>query len=645
MKSFALKKIIFVGFIILTLGMLSLKTTWAHANYVRSDPLANSSLAAGQPPAKIQVWFSEGLEPKFSELQVLNNQRQRIDNADSKVLPDTPQAMVVTLKPGLPDGAYTVIYKTTSIEDGHVVKNSFAFVVGAGPLPTPEAINQADIASEADDNFNFWGVLLRWLNYLGAATLIGGVAWWLLVWQPSLRKVSERIGPEQAAADAVSRRRGTLLLTLALVLLWVGWLGWLLYQGTRFSGVTFWELLGSPAFGDLLFGSRFGIVWLGRLVILVAATIILLFITGRISLSGTGLPRRARLNLVPEVDPPAPRTVPAGLEADTTHSVATNGLGSAAKAANSGYWLLLVGGALLMFTTLFNAHATLESAWLLVPAHWLHLMSTGFWVGGLFYMALALPPALAALRPGTGDRTRLLAALIPNFSIIGIISVAILLTTGTVQAAIHLGAVSDFFDTNYGIALFIKLLVVTVLLLFGAYHLLRVSPALKGFAKRKSEKNGAGSVAAGQLQLNFRRSVQIEALIAIVLLVIVSSLLSFGPPNGAAKSGLVLRGQAADLSYVLQVNPGELGNNNFSLNLTQSDNQPLTKANAVLLRLNMTDMDMGTQQIELKPVANLPGHYQAQGQVLSMSGQWRAELLVQRDGKDDATAPILFKIK
>jgi hypothetical protein len=59
----------------------------------------------------------------------------------------------------------------------------------------------------------------------------------------------------------------------------------------------------------------------------------------------------------------------------------------------------------------------------------------------------------------------------------------------------------------------------------------------------------------------------------------------------------------------------------------------------------MLDMDMGQQELELKPVDSLPGHYQAQGQILSMSGHWRADLIVRRPGKEDAQVPVEFQVK
>ncbi len=622
-------KIVSCFFLLLLMANLATALVWAHANYVRSDPPANINLPSGQPPGRIQVWFSENLEPKFSELQVLNNNRQRIDNNDSRVPNDTPQSMIVSLKPNLPDGPYTVIYKTTSAEDGHVIKNNFAFVVGVGAIPPPATNADNTITDAVDDNFNFWSVAIRWLNYLGSAALIGGIAWQLFIWQPALRKVKDRIGSEQTEAGQEATQRGNQLLQIAGGLLGLGWLAFLLYQATRFGGQSPIGLFTSSALLDFLFSTRFGLIWLARLGLIVVLGLFLSYVNKRLVLP---VPKFSRLNLVPEAEPPLPTSMP------VSQVTTTNG--------NRAYWILLLLGGLILLTTSLTSHAAASNlAWLLIPLDWLHLLSTGLWVGGLFYLALAMPPALAKLRPGTGDRTRILAALISNFSYVGIITVTLLLISGAIQAAVHLGAVSDLFDTGYGLALSVKLVAIALMLGLAAYHLLKVSPQMNNFARRKGETNGAGSMAAGLLQIRFRRTVIIEAILGVILLGIVGGLTSFGPPAGNAASGLNLRGQIADLNYVLRVDPAQIGSNNFDLTLTQRDGQVLSKANAVVLRLNMTDMEMGTQELNLNPIPNSPGHYQANGQILSMSGNWRAELIVRRDSKEDAISQVGFKVR
>ena len=43
---------------------------YAHANLARSAPAPNSTLDS--PPNQVVVWFTEPVEPKFSEIQILD---------------------------------------------------------------------------------------------------------------------------------------------------------------------------------------------------------------------------------------------------------------------------------------------------------------------------------------------------------------------------------------------------------------------------------------------------------------------------------------------------------------------------------------------------------------------------------------------
>src|SRR5215210_8355550 len=148
-------------------------TVQAHANFERSEPAANERLTGGQPPLKVRVWFTEQVEAGYSELNVFDKNGSRVDVGDSHLLPGEPRALEVSIKPGLPDGFYTVTYKNVSAEDGHVIKGSFGFVVGEGQLPAGALTSPLDEVKQASDsgseNSNIFSIGLRWLNYLGGA--------------------------------------------------------------------------------------------------------------------------------------------------------------------------------------------------------------------------------------------------------------------------------------------------------------------------------------------------------------------------------------------------------------------------------------------------------------------------------------------
>src|SRR5713101_1459097 len=113
--------------LLIIIGFSKASLALAHAELVRSDPAANASLPMS--PKQVQIWFSEDVEPSFSEIAVLDKNGLRKDNQDSHVVDSDHKSMIVTL-PELPRGTYTVSFRTVSATDGHMVKGGFPFAVG-----------------------------------------------------------------------------------------------------------------------------------------------------------------------------------------------------------------------------------------------------------------------------------------------------------------------------------------------------------------------------------------------------------------------------------------------------------------------------------------------------------------------------------
>jgi methionine-rich copper-binding protein CopC len=96
-----------------------------HAVLVKSTPAARARLETA--PARVELWFSEGLEPAFSSLSVWSEAGARVDRGDAGVGPDDPRRLSVTLVPIEP-GRYTVRFRVLSV-DGHVAEGRFTFAV------------------------------------------------------------------------------------------------------------------------------------------------------------------------------------------------------------------------------------------------------------------------------------------------------------------------------------------------------------------------------------------------------------------------------------------------------------------------------------------------------------------------------------
>ena len=109
----------------LAMGVGLTAPAFPHAALVRSAPSARATLS--RVPARVELWFSERLEPAYSSLSVQNASGVPVDQRDVLVGPDDRRRLSVGI-PALPPGRYVVRYRVLSV-DGHVVESTFAFTV------------------------------------------------------------------------------------------------------------------------------------------------------------------------------------------------------------------------------------------------------------------------------------------------------------------------------------------------------------------------------------------------------------------------------------------------------------------------------------------------------------------------------------
>src|SRR5438046_3087937 len=106
----------------LTFGIVS-----AHAKLIKADPAPGSIV--GTAPTQVELSFDEAVDLSFSEVQVLNAQKQRVDTGELQPVTGDPKSVIAPLKPG-GDGTYNVVWKILSATDGHITRGVFAYGVG-----------------------------------------------------------------------------------------------------------------------------------------------------------------------------------------------------------------------------------------------------------------------------------------------------------------------------------------------------------------------------------------------------------------------------------------------------------------------------------------------------------------------------------
>ncbi len=348
----------------IALGALALlaavRTAEAHSYLESSDPPANSTVP--RAPDHLRLVFSEPPDGSFSSVQVLNARGERVDAQNSHVASDDHRAIDVSLPAGLPDGLYTVVWRTVSSVDGHDLAGSYALVVGSALAQTPPAA----ASSTAAPGFVVETGLARWLLYLSASVAFGSLLTWRLVLQPLLRA-------RPAAFEAAHGR------AVQLVLLGVGALvGATLYaapaQAAAAAGVPMWKVAGKPLV-DLLTRGRFAAIWWARFGTSLAALSLLIGwpLTGMVA------------NLV----------------------------------------LVLTAAAMLTSSLTSHGAALPSGAYLGVLADRLHFLAVGTWIGGLALLAYVLPilprPERAALlRPVARRFSNLGLAMVAVIAITGV---------------------------------------------------------------------------------------------------------------------------------------------------------------------------------------------------------------------------------
>jgi copper transport protein len=138
---------------------------WAHAVLERSDPPAYRLVL--KSPEGLVLTFSEPIDPGRTEIRVLDQEGRAVSLGAASLSTDRRQVRVPIRLPG--PGIYTVAWRTLSVVDQHIYEGVYTITVG--PLRPGSFTLRAGVPAGPAP----WEVVARWLTFLGAAVLTGGV--------------------------------------------------------------------------------------------------------------------------------------------------------------------------------------------------------------------------------------------------------------------------------------------------------------------------------------------------------------------------------------------------------------------------------------------------------------------------------------
>jgi len=247
-----------------------------------------------------------------------------------------------------------------------------------------------------------------------------------------------------------------------------------------------------------------------------------------------------------------------------------------------------------------------------IALDFIHVVAISIWSGGVAAFALLAAPAVRDAKA--------LGAVTWRFSLTALVCVAVLITTGTLQALNRLVLLEDLYETPYGVALLAKILLLVTLVTLGALNLLVWGPRLRrGVAAR-----------AGLL-----RGVAIETALFVLVFVATSFLTALAPPAQANTAAFDQTQRVDGVRIELLVPTSTPGRNRYVVRVTQGL-APVTNAELVAIRFRMVEHDMGEQ--ELVAAQRAPGEYVAEGSPTAMFGTWKLQTIVRLAGRLDLRA-------
>jgi copper transport protein len=224
-------------------------TVLAHAILLRVDPPTGRTLPSA--PSSVQLLFSEPIDPEFSRVRVFDDSGRQVDAGNSRA-DDT--LLSVSLQPNLPNGVYTVVWRSLSTIDVHPETGQYSLFVGVPPTANA-ALNQTAESTPAT-------IVARWWLYVAASVFAGSLAAWKLVFGPVLGA--------HPSARSMAAARAYRLAMVAGVLLLVGTLFAAIAQAAAAAGAPLSSAFGDPL-RDLLTRGRFAGIWWPRLGISIVA--------------------------------------------------------------------------------------------------------------------------------------------------------------------------------------------------------------------------------------------------------------------------------------------------------------------------------------------------------------------------------------
>ena len=384
------------------------------------------------PPPNVQLTYDEAVEPRFAIISVTSATGQQETTGPPTRSPANPDTLVVPLRPHLPEAWYLVYWRAISV-DGHPVQGAFTYAVGPNPGPAP----RFRVPSIASSSTSPQLLITRWLMFLSTMVAIGLFAFRFAIARPLARRVPEASLRPVSIAFVIASLLGVIAIPV--------YLDFAIANDSLRSVFDLTALI--PLFRVTAFGRGYVDMTLCFALFCLAAWISLWL----------DHPERDGRSIA--------------------EIVSQTGATCAAAAT------LIIPGT--------SGHAAQQSPrGFSLVFDWLHLASGSLWIGGLVGLLVLW------FTIGADTRVAGLSSVVPRFSNIALVSVLVLLGTGTGATVFHMPAINALWQTGYGVAILVKIGILTGAVILASGNLLRNRPQL--VAARQRPELGPPAAGSGR---------------------------------------------------------------------------------------------------------------------------------------------------
>ena len=560
----------------------SVPKSYAHASvvYNKSDPTFSQSLST--PPTKVDVYFSDPVDIKYSELKILDSNGKQIQANDQHYINNDQSTLSVSLPSGLKDGIYTVSTKVLDQTDGHVTENAYVFGVGQA---VPQNLANTLIASNYQE-VSIPEAVARFPSLLGQVIVTGVASSTLWLWNPISRIPKLR--------DAMLQTRIKIDNTMTKMAV----IGAIIILASGFAMIVVQAYSINAGILDAI-STKFGNMWILRMI-----TSLVLF-----ALSFVMYQRTKKTPMI----------------LSRTHTAS----------------LLGVSFSVLLTTSLIS-HGAATGQIVPLLLDFFHNVFASLWIGGIIYLTFVVIPQIKQIA-NSNISLSAISLLIPRFSTLVITVLGAVAITGPFLLYTLEGNLALTLASFYGKILIIKLSLAAAMIAFGAYDQMFVSNKAYFSISNKISKNmviQSTTPDAKAIFNNFNTSIKIATLLGIALIASVAVLVDSGLPSSEFQNQLQsLQNKVFALTtndgsgiqefsqtrfiengsrIVLSMNPFVTGSNDFTISFLDSSKNPIDMKSAQL-KLTQTDSGIGPITIDTNKTSTggfttntdfgFPGHW------------------------------------